>query len=132
MSEGKLDSVEEAGPRRRRSAQERLQIVEESFVHGMSVARVARKYGINANQVFQWRRMQQDGRLVPQAQGGVELLPVRLFEEREPGKTVEPEVVLKPAAVGSIHIELPGHVSIRLEGSVDAATVRVVLKSLRS
>jgi transposase-like protein len=26
--------------------------VEESYVHGMSVARVARKYGINANQVF--------------------------------------------------------------------------------
>jgi len=105
MSEVKLDSVEVAGPRRRRSAQERLQIVEESFVHGMSVARVARKYGINANQVFQWRRMQQDGRLVPQGQSGVELLPVRLLEEREPVKTVESEVVLRPAAVGSIHIE---------------------------
>lgn len=132
MSEVKLDVVEVVGPRRRRSAQERLQIVEESFVHGMSVARVARKYGINANQVFQWRRMQQDGRLVAQARSGVELLPVRLLEEREPEKTVEPEVVVKPAGVGSIHIELPGSVSIRLEGSVDAATVRVVLKSLRS
>lgn len=52
--------------------------MEESFVHGMSVARVARKYGIYGNQVFQWRRMQQDGRLVPQGQSGVELLPVRL------------------------------------------------------
>ena len=52
MSEVKLDLVEVVGPRLRRSAEERLQIVEESYVHGMSVARVARKYGINANQVF--------------------------------------------------------------------------------
>jgi transposase len=52
MSEVKVDSVEVVGPRRRRSAEERLEIVEESYVHGMSVARIARKYGINANQVF--------------------------------------------------------------------------------
>jgi len=61
MSEVKVDSVEVVGPRRRRSTGERLQIVEQSYVHGMSVARVARNYGINANQVFQWRRLQQDG-----------------------------------------------------------------------
>jgi len=131
MSEVKLDLVEVAGPRRRRSAQERVQIVEESFVHGMSVARVARKYGINANQVFQWRRMQQDGRLVPRGQSGVELLPARLLRARacEDGGVGSG---LEACCCGSIAIELPGHVSIRLEGSVDAATVRVVLKSLRS
>jgi hypothetical protein len=35
------------------------------------------------------------------------------------------------ASGGKIHIELPGRVSIRLEGDVDAATVRLILKSLR-
>lgn len=65
MSDVELDSVVVAGTRRRRSAEERLQIVEESYVHGMSVARVARKYGINANQVFQWRRLQRHSSLVP-------------------------------------------------------------------
>ena len=60
MSEVKVDLAEVVCARPRRSAQERLQIVEESYVHGMSVARVARKYGINANQVFQWQRVQQD------------------------------------------------------------------------
>jgi len=129
MSEVKLDRVEEVGPRRRRSAEERLQIVEESYVHGMSVARVARKYGINANQVFQWRRLQQDGLLGPSAENGVKLLPVSVIEERALAK---PEAVAAPACVGKIHIELPGRVSIRLEGNVDAATLRLILTSLRS
>jgi transposase len=128
MSEVKLDTVG-AGPRRRRSAEERLQIVEESYVHGMSVARVARKYGINANQVFQWRRLQQDGLLGPSAENSVKLLPVSVIEERALAK---PEALAAPACVGKIHIELPGRVSIRLEGSVDAATLRLILKSLRS
>jgi transposase len=129
MSEVKVDSVEVVGPRRRRSAGERLQIVEESYVHGMSVAQVARKYGINANQVFQWRRLQQDGLLIPPSGNSVKLLPVSVIEEREPAKI---EAVMAPAPAGKIHIELPGRVSIRLEGSVDAATVRLILKSLRS
>ena len=40
------------GPRRRRSAVERRRIVEETLEDGLSVARVALKYGVNANQVF--------------------------------------------------------------------------------
>ena len=129
MSEAKVDPVELVGPRRRRSAQERLQIVEESYVHGMSVTRVARNYGINANQVFQWRRLQQDGLLGPSVEKSVKLLPVSVIEERALAK---PEALAAPACAGKIHIELPGRVSIRLEGDVDAATVRLILKSLRS
>ena len=131
MPEVELDAVAVAGSRRRWSAEERLQIVEESYVHGMSVARVARKYGVNANQVFQWRRLQQDGRLSTDSPGVPKLLPVRLIEEREPAKVERTEAAVA-ALVGSIHIALPGRVSIRLEGNVDAAIVRVVLKSLRS
>ena len=43
--------------RRKRSAAERLKIVEETRALGASVARVARSYGINANQVFAWRKL---------------------------------------------------------------------------
>ena len=97
--------------------------MEESYVHGMSVARVARKYGINANQVFQWRRLQQDGRLVPGSTGEAKLLPVRLIEEREPAKLVCTEPLAVSVSRGIIHITHPGRVSIRLEENVDAATV---------
>jgi transposase len=43
--------------RRRRSAEERRLIVEEALEPGASVARVARKHGVNANQVFGWKRL---------------------------------------------------------------------------
>ncbi|ADW67191.1 transposase [Granulicella tundricola] len=94
----------------------------------MSGARVARKYGINANQVFQWRRLQQDGLLGPAAEDSAKLLPVSMIEER---RLAKPETLAVPACGGKIHIELPGRVSIRLEGNVDAATARLILKSLR-
>jgi len=85
------------------------------------------RHGVNANQVFQWRRLYRDGKLGATAQGSVKLLPVSVAEDEEP----EPAEVV-PASSGAIHIELPGEVRISLEGSVDPAIVRAVLKSLRS
>jgi transposase len=49
------------GRRLRRSAAEQSRIVEETLEAGASVARVALRYGVNANQVFQWRRLYRDG-----------------------------------------------------------------------
>ena len=69
------------GPRRRRSAVERRQIVEETLEAGASVARVALKYGVNANQVFQWRRLHRDGKLGATAEPVMKLLPVKITEE---------------------------------------------------
>jgi transposase len=119
-----------AGRRRRRSAVERRRIVEETLEAGASVARVALKYGVNANQVFQWRRLHRDGKLGVVAEQALKLLPVSVTEETELWKP-EPSQV-EPARCGAIHIELPGKVRITLDGSVDPAVVRAVLKSLRS
>jgi transposase len=116
--------------RRRRSAVERRRIVEETLEAGASVARVALKYGVNANQVFQWRRLHRDGKLGVVAEQALKLLPVSVTEETELRKP-EPSQV-EPARCGAIYIELPGKVRITLDGSVDPAVVRAVLKSLRS
>ena len=48
--------------RQRRSIAEKRRIVEETLVEGASVARVARAHGVNANQVFSWRKQYQAGR----------------------------------------------------------------------
>jgi transposase len=53
----------ERASRRHRSKQERRQIAEESLQPGASVAVVARGHGVNANQVFQWRKLLREGRL---------------------------------------------------------------------
>ena len=42
--------------RRRWSPEEKRQIVAQTLVPGMSVSQVARRYDINANLVFSWRR----------------------------------------------------------------------------
>ena len=106
-------------------------IVEETLDAGSSVARVAMKHGVNANQVFKWRRLYESGRLGPRASRDIQLLPVRVAEEQEASRREEPGGT-PVARSTSMHIELPGSARIRLEGNVDAAMVRAVLKSLRS
>ena len=113
--------------RRRRSAEERRLIVEEALEVGASVARVARKHGVNANQVFAWKRLYESGRLGTPARG-MTLLPVRVVEEPAPAK--EPAVEIPSSRPGMIRIELPGRALISFEGSVDPAMVRAVLRSL--
>ena len=104
--------------------------MEETLEAGSSVARVARKYRINANQVFQWRRLYRDGKLGAAPESAMKLLPVSVAEDEELLRPEPTEVV--PSSSGSIHIELPGEVRISVEGSVDPGVVRAVLKSLRS
>ena len=114
--------------RRRRSAEERQRIVEETLEAGSSVARVARRHGINANQVFQWRRLYRSGALGGTPAGELKLLPVSISEEIRLAKPVEPQ----PARTGAIHVELPGRALISLEGDLDPSVVRAVLESLRA
>lgn len=38
-------------------------MVEETLLPGTSVAKVALRYAVNENQVFQWRRLYRDGKL---------------------------------------------------------------------
>lgn len=119
-----------AGPRRRRSAAERRRVVEETLEAVASVARIALKHGVNANQVFQWRRLYREGKLGAAPQSPMKLLSVSVADDQELARTERTEVI--PPSSGAIHIELPGEVRISVEGSVDPAIVRAVLKSLRS
>ena len=121
------DAVEAAAPslkRLRRTREEKRRIVEATFVPGVSIARVAREHGVNANQVFQWRHEYRKGALGVGQQAQSKLLPVTVTAEPMSG------TALAAAPAGSIHIELPGRAVISVEAGVDPELVRAVLGSL--
>jgi transposase len=120
-----------AAPRQRRSIAEKRRIVEETLVDGASVARVARAHGINANQVFGWRRLYLAGRL-GDGKPGMKLLPVRVSESLPTPLPVERRSVdLPKPQPATIHIELR-QAQVRIEGSADPGLVRVLLECLRA
>jgi transposase len=132
VTDGMTSKSESLGTasRQRRSIAEKRRIVEETLVEGASVARVARAHGINANQVFGWRRLYLVGRL-GECKAAMKLLPVRVSESLPAPLPVERRSadVPKPQP-GTIHIELRQG-QVRIEGSADAALVRVLLECLR-
>jgi transposase len=63
---GKIEQVEvitSVQRRRRWSAEEKAEIVQETYAPGMSVSLVARRHGIAPNQLFTWRRLYASGAL---------------------------------------------------------------------
>ena len=121
--------ISAAGQRRHRSIAEKRRIVEETLAEGASVARIARAHGVNANQVFAWRRLYRDGRLGEQ-KASLKLLAVRV-SERLPAPTREKRSVadFAKAQPSSIHIELRQG-QMRIEGNPDPVLVRVLLECL--
>jgi transposase len=114
-----VTTVEPQAKRQYRSKQERRQIVEETLQPGASVAVIARQHGVNANQVFQWRKLYRQGRLAEESVA--ELVPVRLAEVL--GGDQAPAML----RAGVIVIEF-GRARIRIEGPVDDDNLRLILE----
>ena len=112
--------------RRRRSVEEKRRIVEETLEAGASVARVARRHAVNANQVFYWRKKYREGR-----QGRVSssnLLPVTI-SEIPTNQSGQVRGVAPRCTSGTIEKQLPKG-QLRLTGSVEAEALRTVLECL--
>jgi len=128
--EGALETVK--GVRRYRTDEEKRRMVEGTLASGESVAVMARHYGVNANQLFHWRKQYLAGLLgavSDVAKHDMQLLPVTVRDDRP----VESEHKLfsfeRPTC--TINIEFPGRALVSVEGQVDPALVRAVLESLR-
>jgi transposase len=105
-------------------------MVDESLAPGASVSKVAQRYGVNANQLFTWRRQEARGA----ATGGLEplepleplgLLPVTVADEGMPAASIAPS-----ARPGRMEIALVGGERIVVGADVDASALARVVKAL--
>ena len=112
------------GPYKRHPVAFKRAVVEASFAPGASVSRVAREHDINANQVFLWRKLYQDGLLGDDEPA---LLPVRIDTPAPASAPVERIRTVVPS--GTLTIEF-GTVRLRIEGRPDADTLERVLAQL--
>lgn len=110
--------------KRRRTIKERRDIVEETLVPGASVARVARRHDVNANQVFYWRKLYREGQLGLSL--GTPLLPVKVETER-PTEVVKGDDPTFTS--GTMEIKVPRG-TLRIAGSVDVVVLRTAMECL--
>ena len=107
--------------RRHRSWPEAVkrEIVAATLVPGSSVSLVARRYDVNANQVFAWRRRYRGTIAEP---AGLQLMPVTVMPDHPVGTA--------PAGASElIEIVLNGY-RIRVGDGINASTLRLVLDVL--
>ncbi len=121
--------VKRESQRRRWPVGEKCRIVEQTLQPGASVAGVALAHGVNANQVFSWRRQYRQGLLSQRNAEPVKLLPVRVSEAQARKANQSESRQVRAAVAGTIQMEFPkGHVCVT--GSVDGEALRLVLEHL--
>ncbi|SRR5579883_51155 len=88
--------------RRRWSADEKQALLKEAEEPGNSISAVARKYGVSASQLFNWRKQYQRGgqiavrandEVVPAAEHKAALARIRELERQLGKKTLESEIL---------------------------------------
>jgi transposase len=138
---GRIEII--TGPERRRrwSDEEKLQLVSEAWQPGNSVSQVARQRGINASQLFAWRRQAlakgliTDNRSAPSAAPALAFSPVEIAEEPatpDSGEEVRPARRRKATRTsGTIEIDLKNGDRVRVEGCTDAGLVARIISVLR-
>jgi transposase len=115
-----------------RSVEQKRQMVQETLKPGASVAIIARRHGVNANQLFSWRRQYRRGVLelvnAPAAEEAA-LVPVAVAV----GKIEAPQDHGSAAAreaenAGRIDIEFSGGRRVSVWGRADVETLCAVLR----
>lgn len=112
----------------------KLKIALAACAPGISVSKLALSHQLNANMVFKWRREYLAGLFAGDDSEAGALLPVVMVEPQN--ETLTAAALPSPPPVlqrerGSIAIEIGGAV-LRIDGMVDAGTLRLVIASLRA
>ena len=116
--------------RRKHSEALKRDLVERSLQPGASVSAIAQEHGINANLLFNWRRLHLRAQmpcLTPAPPPA--LLPVTIETAAPQPVAIQAPATAARAPTGAIEIEI-GSARVRLRGTVDEASLRNVLRAL--
>lgn len=119
------------GSRRRyRTVEEKRHIVQESLKPGASVAVVARRFDVNANQVFIWRRQLQRCELAGKRAAAREarLFPVAVHEASAQTAQHSLTVASEALRTDRIEIEFAGGRRLCIQGRADPDTLSAVIR----
>jgi transposase len=113
--------------------EEKRRIVEAVAASDESVSVMTRRHGVNANQLFHWRKLYQAGLLgaapCEATRNELQLLSVAVSDTSADERSDTPASAGHRA--GAIHIEFPGRALVSIEGQADAGMIRAVLEILR-
>lgn len=125
--EGRIAVVQRTRGYRKWPEEVKARIVAESFRAGVRVVDVARRHGVLAHQLSDWRRQARQGLLaLPEdAMGGLEAAFVPLTLEPDPAAASEPG-----GSAGAMTIEI-GDVVLRVPGDVPAERAAALVRALR-
>jgi transposase len=134
--------------RRKWTSEQKQRIVDETRAPGASVSVVARRYDLNANLLFKWKRQEEAGGLAVPAAEAPEFVPIGVVgrandggaarqvpdaEPRNQGSGWPEGEVRRPSGLewrtGVIEIDLPEGARVRVDAFVDARALARVLSA---
>ncbi len=124
------DQATRVQKRRSYSLELKRQIVQEALDGSASVSVVARRYDINTNQLFRWRRQYREGLLrdEPPPQS---LVPIEISQSRQELPMVSaPAVAGHRSEAGSLEVTLANGHQVVVTGAVCLVTLQAVLEAL--
>ena len=131
LSNGQVAPAGQPGRRKAWSREERIRIVRESVDSGLSVARIAEKYGVSRKQLFEWRRKfsqksrDDNGMASPSAGGSVIFAPVVLDE------AVDENEINRDAGRCQVEVVF-GSAVVRIAGDVSAELLVKVFQAVKA
>ena len=127
----RVEVITGVGRRRRWSVEEKMRIVAESYERSTTVSEVARRHGLNSNQLFSWRHQLRQAADTRQVDGGTAPGFVPLV--MEPDATIAAGTGVALPGVFSPVIEIvAGDLTVRVPPGVGEAALRQVLCVVRS
>ena len=132
----RVEVITGAGRRRDWSTDEKARILFESLVPGANVSAVARRHGMNPQQLFGWRKkareeMAADAKAAPSpVRGGPCIPPAPAFVPVRIAAPPPPPLPPAPPCAGQVEIAI-GDCIVRVSGTIEAKTLTSVLAAVR-